>query len=108
MSVVYSGLKGTAEAFFCDSMWHSRAVIACCSIAAEDYIIEGETGYVLPSGDVEGLRKRILELWNDPEKCQEMGRKGREHCERYFIHEHYIRRNLRLALVVFAEYKKEK
>ena len=102
--MIYSGVKGGAEAFFCDSMWYSKAVIACCSIAAEDYIIDGETGYVLPSGDVEGLRQRILELWNDPAKCEEMGRKGREHCEKHFTHEHYIRRCLRLALVVFAEY----
>ena len=105
---IYSGLKGSAETFCCEGMWHSKAVIACCSIAAEDYIIDGETGYVLPSGDVEGLRKRILELWNDPAKCKEMGRKGREHCEKYFTHEHYIRRCLRLALVVFAEYGKGK
>jgi len=103
--MIYSGVKGGAEAFFCDSMWHSKAVIACCSIAAEDYIIDGETGYVVPSGDVEGLRKRILELWNDPEKCKEMGRRGREHCEKWFTHEHWVRRCLRLALVVFDEYE---
>jgi glycosyltransferase involved in cell wall biosynthesis len=100
--MIYSGVKGGAEAFFCDSMWHSKAVIACCSIAAEDYIIDGETGYVVPSGDVEGLRKRILELWNNPEKCREMGRKGREHYEKHFTHEAFIRRCLRLALIVYA------
>jgi len=102
--MIYSGLKGGAEAFFCDGMWQSKAVIACCSIAAEDYIIDGETGYVVPSGDVEGLRKRILELWNDPVKCDEMGRKGHEHCKKHFTHGHYIKRCLRLALVVFGEY----
>jgi glycosyltransferase involved in cell wall biosynthesis len=106
--VAYSEVRGAAETICCDGMWHSKAVIACCSIAAEDYVIDGETGYVLPSGDVEGLRKRILELWNDPEKCKEMGRKGREHCEQHFTHEHYIRRNLRLALVVFEEYGNKK
>jgi len=103
--MVYSGVKGGAEAFFCDCMWHSKAVIACCSIAAEDYIIEGETGYVVPSGDVEALRKCIVELWNDPEKCKEMGSKGREHCEKWFTHEHWVRRCLRLALVVFEEHR---
>jgi len=103
--VTYSGLKGTAEAFFCDSMWQSKAVIASCSIAADDYIVDGETGYVVPSGDVEGLRKRILELWNDPEKCKEMGRKGREHVESFFTHEAFMRRCLRLALVVFEEFR---
>jgi glycosyltransferase involved in cell wall biosynthesis len=99
---VHSGVKGAAEAFFCNGMWHSKAVIACCSIAADDYIVDGETGYVLPAGDSEGLRKRILELWNDPAKCEEMGRKGRERCEKYLTHEAHMRRFLRLALVVFA------
>ena len=99
--MIYSGVKGGAEAFFCDCMWHSKAVIACCSIAAEDYVLEGETGYVLSAGDSEGLRKRTLELWNDPEKCKEMGRKGREHCEKWFTHEAWVRRCLRLALIVF-------
>ena len=106
--MIHSGVKGGAEGFFCDSMWHSKAVIACCNIAAEDYIIEGETGYIVPSGDSEGLRRRILELWHDPEKCKEMGRKGREHCEKYFTFKRYVQRNLRLALVVFDEYGKGK
>jgi glycosyltransferase involved in cell wall biosynthesis len=106
--MIYSGVKGGAEAFFCDGMWHSKAVVASCSIAAEDYIDDGETGYVVQAGDSEGLRKRIVELWNDPEKCKEMGRKGRKRCEKYFTHESFIRRCLRLALVVFDEYNERR
>jgi hypothetical protein len=49
---------------------------------------------------VEGLRKRIIELWNAPEKCREMGNKGRERVEQYFTHDKVIQRELRLALVL--------
>jgi glycosyltransferase involved in cell wall biosynthesis len=99
MPTIYSGLKGTSEANFCNAGWHRKPVIACCSIAAEDYIVEGETGYVVPSGDSGELKKRILELWNNPEKVQTMGKKAREHIEKYFTQIKFIRRLLRLALI---------
>jgi glycosyltransferase involved in cell wall biosynthesis len=92
-----TGLKGGGEANMCNGMWHGKPVIAVDRMSAEDYIIEGETGYIVPPGDVTLLRRRILELWNDPEKCREMGRKAREHVEANFTHEAFIRRLLRLA-----------
>ncbi|MDR3182442.1 MAG: glycosyltransferase [Planctomycetaceae bacterium] len=104
--MINSGLKGGGEANFCNAMWHSKPVIAADTMAAEDYIIEGETGYVVPSGDSEGLRKRILELWNDPEKCSEMGHKGRLHCEKYFRHITHMRRFLCAAAVLWQEKNK--
>ena len=100
LPTTHSGLRGTAEANFCNAMWHSKPVIASCSMGAEDYIVEGETGYVVPAGDHEGLRKRILELWNDPERCQEMGKKARAYAEKNFTHKMFIRRVLRLAFVL--------
>ncbi|MDR1923811.1 MAG: hypothetical protein LBQ66_05510 [Planctomycetaceae bacterium] len=100
MPTIYSGLKGTSEANFCNPGWHGKPVIACCDIAAEDYIVEGETGYVVHSGDSEGLRKRIIELWNDSDKVKIMGQKGREHVEKYFTQTKFIRRLLRLALLI--------
>lgn len=103
VTMTYSGLKGGGEANFCNGMWHGKPVIGCCNIAAEDYIIDGETGYVVPSGDSEALRKRILELWNDPEKCRQMGQKGHEHVLKNFTHEIFIRRALRMVLVLGNE-----
>lgn len=96
----YSKLKGTAEANFCNGMFHKKAVIACCSIGAEDYIVDGETGYVLPSGDVDGLREKIFQLWNDPTLAKEMGEKGYAHVMKNFTHVHLMRRLLYLALII--------
>ncbi len=92
-----TGLKGGGEANMCNGMWHGKPVIATDRMAAEDYIIEGETGYIVPPGDAALLRRRILELWNDPDKCREMGRKAKAHVEANFTHEAFIRRLLRLA-----------
>ena len=101
--MIDSGLKGGGEANFCNAMWHGKPVIACCNMAAEDYIIEGETGFVVPTGDSELLRQRILELWNDPERAEQMGRNGHRHVAENFTHDLVIRRLLRLALLLGAE-----
>jgi glycosyltransferase involved in cell wall biosynthesis len=97
VAMIDTGLKGGGETNMCNGMWHGKPVIAVDRMAAEDYIIEGETGYIVPPGDAALLRRRILELWNDTEKCQEMGRKAKQHAEANFTHEAFIRRLLRLA-----------
>jgi glycosyltransferase involved in cell wall biosynthesis len=97
-----TGLKGGGEANMCNGMWHGKPLIAVDRMSAEDYIVEGETGYIVTPGDATLLRRRILELWNDPEKCLEMGRKARQHAEANFTHEAFIRRLLRLALLCGA------
>ncbi|MCX7424295.1 MAG: glycosyltransferase [Planctomycetia bacterium] len=98
--MIDTGLRGGGEANICNGMWHGKPVIAVDRMAAEDYIMEGETGFVVPPGDAVLLRRRILELWNDPEKCREMGRKAKQHVEANFTHEAFIRRLLRLATLV--------
>jgi len=95
--MIDTGLKGGGEANMCNGMWHGKPVIAVDRMAAGDYIIEGQTGYIVSPGDVTLLRCRIVELWSDPEKCCEMGRKAKEHVEANFTHEAFIRRLLRLA-----------
>jgi len=95
--MVDTGLKGGGEANMCNGMWHAKPVIAADRMAADDYIVEGETGYIVSPGDATSLRRRILELWNNPEKCGAMGQKAKEHVEANFTHEALIRRLLRLA-----------
>lgn len=98
-----AGFRGAGEANFCNAGWHRKPIIAVDNISAEEYIIEGETGFVVPCGDAELLRKRILQLWKDPELCREMGLKGREHIEKNFTHAHFVKRLLRLALILGEE-----
>lgn len=98
--MISTGLKGGGEANFCNAMWHGKPIIAVDDISAEDYIVDGENGYIVPPGDVDLLRKRILELWIDNEKCRKMGEYGREIVKKYYTHELCMRRLLRLACVV--------
>jgi hypothetical protein len=36
-----------------------------------------------------------------------MGRKGRKRCEKYFTHEHFVQRHLRLALILHEESQRQ-
>ncbi len=104
--MIYSGLKGGGEANFCNGMWHGKPVIGVDSMAAEDYIVDGETGYVVQSGDFSTLRERIIMLWSDQDLCFAMGEKGRLRAQDYFTHYKFIRRLLRLALLYGYENEK--
>ena len=93
----FTALKGGGEANFCNAMWHGKPVIASDSISAKDYIIDDVTGYVVSSGDHINLRNKILLLWENENKVKEMGQLAREHVEKNFTHELFMRRLLRFS-----------
>jgi glycosyltransferase involved in cell wall biosynthesis len=98
-----TGLKGGGEANFCNAMWHGKPIIAMDDVSAEDYIEDGKTGYIVPPGDVDLLRKRILDLWYDHTKCEQMGNRGRELATKYYTQVGGIRRLVKLACLVGKE-----
>lgn len=53
-------------------------VIASTTGGLPEGVRDGETGFVVPNGDQEALKRSICALLDDPEKAREMGRKGRE------------------------------
>jgi phosphatidylinositol alpha-1,6-mannosyltransferase len=57
-------------------------VIAGNSGGAPDAVRDGETGYVVPGGDVTALTHRLNQLLSDPEVAKAMGAKGRDWMER--------------------------
>jgi glycosyltransferase involved in cell wall biosynthesis len=101
--MVSTGLKGGGETNYCNAMWHSKAVIAMDEMSADDYIIEGKSGYIVPHRDVVQLKKRILELWNDKEKSEKMGAIGKTMADKCFTQVLGIRRLVRLACLLGKE-----
>lgn len=73
-------LSSKAEGFsnsILEYMAAERAVVATDVGGAREAIVEGETGYTVPSLDDELMAKRIIELLRDPEKARLMGEKGK-------------------------------
>jgi phosphatidylinositol alpha-1,6-mannosyltransferase len=57
-------------------------VIGGDSGGAPDAILDGETGYVVPGGDLAAVASRIIELLSDPAKARAMGEKGKAWVDR--------------------------
>jgi glycosyltransferase involved in cell wall biosynthesis len=80
-------LSSTHEGFsnsILEYMAASRPVVVTDVGGAREAIEEGETGYLVPSGDDEAMAARIISLLRDPSRAACMGRRGRKVVEEKF------------------------
>ncbi len=61
-----------------EAMASGTAVVATRTGAAAQLVVEGETGALIPPGDLDALVCAIRPLLADPDRARAMGRKGRE------------------------------
>jgi glycosyltransferase involved in cell wall biosynthesis len=104
-----------AQAFFLISNWEGfprsileamRAglpVVASAVGGIDESVRDGETGFVIPRGDVEGLRARIEQLLLDPELRTRLGENGRARYERFFTLAHAVEATLAVYRTVLEE-----
>ena len=60
-----------------EAMLMGLPMVRTNSSGAEDLIIDGETGFIVPLGDVDAITNRVRRLLDDPELRQRMGEAGR-------------------------------
>lgn len=73
-------LSSKAEGFsnsILEYMGAARPIVATDVGGAREAIVEGETGYLVASGDDEAMARRIISLLRDPQKAKKMGERGR-------------------------------
>jgi glycosyltransferase involved in cell wall biosynthesis len=88
-------LSSKAEGFsnsILEYMAAGRPVVATDVGGAREAIVEGETGYLVKSGDAESMAKRIVELLLDQEKNTRFGEAGRRIVESKFSTEAQLRK----------------
>ena len=61
-----------------ESMAMGKMVICTKAEGQIDIIQDGVTGIYVPQGDIVAMRETILAMWNDPKRCEEMGKAARE------------------------------
>jgi L-malate glycosyltransferase len=61
-----------------------RPVVVTDVGGAREVVVEGETGYLVQSGDDKTMAERIISLLREPEKARTMGREGRQVVEEKF------------------------
>ncbi len=62
----------------------SRPVVAYDSDGAREVCLENETGFLVPPGDLAGLRERLLRLAQDAPLRQRLGRRGQQFVQAHF------------------------
>ena len=86
-----------------EAMRAGLPVVASAVGGIGESVADGETGYLVPRGDVEQLRERIARLLADPALRTRMGACGRARYERDFTLEHSVDRTLAVYRDVLAD-----
>jgi glycosyltransferase involved in cell wall biosynthesis len=75
-----------------EAMASGLPVICTANVGAKDAVREGVDGFILPIRDVNGLKEKILYLYEHTKICQEMGKQARAQAESNFTWNHYGQR----------------
>ncbi|HEY6843633.1 MAG TPA: N-acetyl-alpha-D-glucosaminyl L-malate synthase BshA [Thermoanaerobaculia bacterium] len=67
-----------------EAMASEVPVIATCAGGLPEVVVDGETGYLLPVGDVDAMAARAIEILSDVRLQRRMGRAARDVAERKF------------------------
>ncbi len=89
---LYEAVHACGYAVIAEAMAMGKPVITSQIAGHSDYIIEGETGFYVPPGDVSSLRARIRELVDNPALACRMGANARRLIEEKYTLEAYCGR----------------
>lgn len=81
--VLSSKAEGFSNAIL-EYLGAGRPVVATDVGGAREVIVEGESGYLVASGDDQAMATRIIDLLNDSQKANAMGKRGRGIVEQKF------------------------
>jgi len=73
-----------------ESMFHRHPVLATRAGGVPEVVVDGETGYLLPVGDIDGFVSRLDAIIEDPERYRGMGDRGRERADALFSSEKIV------------------
>jgi glycosyltransferase involved in cell wall biosynthesis len=93
-----------------EAMAMGKAVIASRTAAHRygDIVRDGETGLLVPPGDVSALRQAVIRLHENPTEAARLGANGRRVVQDGLNHAVYLREMLRICHEAGAELSREK
>lgn len=74
-----------------EGMAMKKPVVATKAGGPIDIVVDGETGFLVNMGDIEGMTDRIIQLLDNVSLAQSMGERGRKRVEDLFSNERYAR-----------------
>jgi glycosyltransferase involved in cell wall biosynthesis len=64
-----------------EAMASGLPVIASCIAGSEELVLDGKTGYLFPSEDIESLQAALKKIMDDPALREQMGAASRLHAQ---------------------------
>jgi glycosyltransferase involved in cell wall biosynthesis len=86
-----------------EAMRAGLPVVATSVAGIGEAVVDGETGFLVPRGDVEVLRDRMAKVLADPSLRERMGSNGRARFERHFTLPVFVRNTLAVYQDVVGE-----
>ena len=74
-----------------EAMAMEKPVIAFQSGGIPEQFVDGESGYLVPKGDIDSLVERIIDLYNNPDKRHKIGKNARKHLLKNFSLDRHFR-----------------
>ncbi|MGK7389849.1 MAG: glycosyltransferase [Candidatus Cyclobacteriaceae bacterium M2_1C_046] len=73
-----------------EAMFAGKPVVAFNNSSNPEIVADNETGFLVPTNDIDALKDKILLLQNNPELRREMGQKGQERVLELFTFERAV------------------
>lgn len=84
VAAVHTALHESFGLVLLEAAYLSRPVVATAAEGPRQIVLDGETGHLVPIGDVAGLARRMNELIENRELAEVMGRRAKERFHRRF------------------------
>jgi len=75
-----------------EAMACGKGVIATAVDGTVEAVVEGESGFLVPSKDSNALAQALLKVLDQPQLCQEFGAKARQRIEKHFTIEQEVQK----------------
>ena len=85
-----------------EAMAAGKPVIATTVGGIPEFVVSGQSGFLVPPGDAPALARAIKQLLDEPEKACAMGRQGQAHVKKHYSIESVVRQHEQLYELCLA------
>jgi glycosyltransferase involved in cell wall biosynthesis len=86
-----------------EAMAAGKPVVATAVGGIPEFVVPGQSGFLVPPGDAPALAKAMKQLLDEPEKARSMGCQGQEHVKKHYSIESVVRQHEKLYELCLAQ-----
>ena len=86
-----------------EAMAAGKPVVATAVGGIPEFVVPGQSGFLVPPGDAPALARAMKQLLDEPEKARAMGRQGQEHVKKHYSIESVVRQHEQLYELCLAQ-----